>query len=119
MRAMFSTIAPRYDFITRIFSYGMDRRWKRRGVRMAGLPERAMVLDLASGTGDFSQLVIERCPQARSIALDLTERMLRLARARGIRDAVCADATTVSYTHLDVYKRQRAMCAKSFSEKTS
>ena len=26
MRAMFSTIAPRYDFITRVFSYGMDRR---------------------------------------------------------------------------------------------
>ena len=97
MRAMFSTIAPRYDFITRIFSYGMDRRWKRRGVRMAGLPERAMVLDLASGTGDFSQLVMERCPGARSIAVDLTERMLRLARDRGIRDAVCADATILPF----------------------
>jgi hypothetical protein len=24
MRDMFSTIAPRYDFITRIFSYGME-----------------------------------------------------------------------------------------------
>src|ERR1039458_8156778 len=97
MRAMFSTIAPRYDFFTRIFSYGMDRRWKRRGVEMAGLPERAMVLDLASGTGDFSQLVVERCPQARSIAVDLTERMLRLARERGIRDAVCADATILPF----------------------
>src|SRR5580700_3015574 len=43
MRAMFSTIAPRYDFITRIFSYGMDRRWKRRCVEMASLPERAIV----------------------------------------------------------------------------
>jgi demethylmenaquinone methyltransferase/2-methoxy-6-polyprenyl-1,4-benzoquinol methylase len=97
MRAMFSTIAPRYDFITRMFSYGMDRRWKRRGVEMAGLPERAMVLDLASGTGDFSQLVGERRPQARSIAVDLTEGMLRLARARGIRDAVCADATVLPF----------------------
>ena len=27
MRAMFRTIAPRYDFITRAFSYGMDGRW--------------------------------------------------------------------------------------------
>jgi demethylmenaquinone methyltransferase / 2-methoxy-6-polyprenyl-1,4-benzoquinol methylase len=97
MRAMFSTIAPRYDFITRMFSYGMDRRWKRRGVEKAGLPERAMVLDLASGTGDFSQLVGERRPQARSIAVDLTEGMLRLARARGIRDAVCADATVLPF----------------------
>jgi demethylmenaquinone methyltransferase/2-methoxy-6-polyprenyl-1,4-benzoquinol methylase len=97
MRAMFSTIAPRYDFITRIFSYGMDRRWKRQGIEMAGLPDGAMVLDLASGTGDFSQLAMERCPGARSIAVDLTERMLRLARERGIPDAVCADATILPF----------------------
>jgi demethylmenaquinone methyltransferase/2-methoxy-6-polyprenyl-1,4-benzoquinol methylase len=97
MRAMFSTIAPRYDFITRIFSYGMDRRWKRRLVEMAALPEHATVLDLASGTGDFSQLVAQRYPQARSIAVDLTERMLRLAHDRGIRYAVCADATILPF----------------------
>jgi demethylmenaquinone methyltransferase / 2-methoxy-6-polyprenyl-1,4-benzoquinol methylase len=97
MRAMFNTIAPRYDFFTRVFSYGMDRRWKRRGVEMAGLPERAVVLDLASGTGDFSRLVAERRPQARTVAVDLTERMLRLARASGVNSAVCADATTLPF----------------------
>ena len=97
MRAMFSTIAPRYDFITRIFSYGMDRRWKQRGVEMAGLPDGAVVLDLASGTGDFSHLVTQRCPGARSVAVDLTERMLRLARASGIAEAACADATILPF----------------------
>ena len=97
MRAMFSTIAPRYDFITRVFSYGMDRRWKRRGIEMAELPERARVLDLASGTGDFSQLVLERRPLATSVAVDLTERMLRVARTRGIDHAVCADATILPF----------------------
>jgi demethylmenaquinone methyltransferase/2-methoxy-6-polyprenyl-1,4-benzoquinol methylase len=97
MRAMFTTIAPRYDFITRIFSYGMDRRWKQRGVALADLPEGALVLDLASGTGDFSQLVAARRPKARSIAVDLTERMLRLARARGVPEAVCADATILPF----------------------
>src|SRR5271157_5594892 len=79
MRAMFSTIAPRYDFITRTFSYGMDRRWKRMGVDRAPLPERPVVLDLASGTGDFSVLVQSRYPGARTVAVDLTERMLQLA----------------------------------------
>ncbi len=97
MREMFSTIAPRYDFITRAFSYGMDRRWKRYGVTMADLPERAVVLDLASGTGDFSRLVARENPQATAIAVDLTERMLRLARARGIDCAVCADATVLPF----------------------
>lgn len=97
MRAMFSTIAPRYDFITRVFSYGMDYRWKRRGVEMADLPERARVLDLASGTGDFSRLVRRHRPQATSVAVDLTERMLHLARAQGVPTAVCADATVLPF----------------------
>ena len=82
MRAMFSTIAPRYDFVTRILSYGMDRRWKKLGVARATLPTNAMVLDLASGTGDFSKLVQEKLPQARSVAIDITEGMLQLPTRR-------------------------------------
>ena len=64
MRAMFSTVAPRYDFITRAFSYGMDRRWKRLGVQRASLPPNPTVLDLASGTGDFSMLAAHQYPGA-------------------------------------------------------
>jgi demethylmenaquinone methyltransferase/2-methoxy-6-polyprenyl-1,4-benzoquinol methylase len=94
---MFSTVAPRYDFITRAFSYGMDMRWKRDGVQQAGLPEPGLVLDLASGTGDFTRLVREHCPHVRSIAVDLTESMLRLARQRGVDEAVCADAARLPF----------------------
>jgi demethylmenaquinone methyltransferase/2-methoxy-6-polyprenyl-1,4-benzoquinol methylase len=92
MRAMFHTVAPRYDFITRAFSYGMDVRWKRAGVERAQLPDRPVVLDLASGTGDFSLLVNRRYPGSQSITVDITERMLQLAQARGLPYAVCADA---------------------------
>jgi ubiquinone/menaquinone biosynthesis methyltransferase len=92
MRSMFSTIAPRYDFITRVFSYGMDGRWKRAGLERARLPDRAVVLDLASGTGDFSLLVARRDPHAMPVAVDLTHRMLALARQRGVDHATCADA---------------------------
>jgi ubiquinone/menaquinone biosynthesis methyltransferase len=97
MRAMFSTVAPRYDFITRAFSYGMDRRWKRLGVELAELPANPLVLDLASGTGDFSKLVTGRNAGARSVAVDLTERMLQLARQTGVREAVCADASSLPF----------------------
>src|SRR5436190_13956731 len=92
MRDMFSTVAPRYDFITRTFSYGMDRRWKRDGLAGVDLPERPVVLDLASGTGDFSLMVGQRYPGARAVAVDLTERMLQLAQQRGVRHTVCGDA---------------------------
>ena len=97
MREMFTTIAPRYDFITRLFSFGMDRNWKRLGVKRAPLPEDAVVLDLASGTGDFSQLIRQRLPRARTVAVDLTERMLRLARQRGLTEMACGDATALPF----------------------
>lgn len=92
MRAMFHTIAPRYDFVTRAFSYGMDGRWKQKGVERARLPQEPRVLDLASGTGDFCELVRRHRPGATTVAVDLTERMLQLARRRGISDTVCGDA---------------------------
>lgn len=53
VRAMFDTIAPRYDLVNRIMTFGMDRGWRRRTVRSLGLPTGALVLDLACGTGDL------------------------------------------------------------------
>ena len=97
MREMFTAIAPKYDFISRVISYGMDARWKRLGVSQAALPQNAMVLDLASGTGDFSRLVREILPSARPVAVDITENMLRLARAHGLDEAACADATALPF----------------------
>jgi demethylmenaquinone methyltransferase/2-methoxy-6-polyprenyl-1,4-benzoquinol methylase len=97
MRAMFGTIAPRYDFFTRAFSYGMDPGWKRAALKLAQLPLKPLVLDLASGTGDFSLLVQAQYPGARPIAVDLTEGMLRLARERGIERAVCGDACQLPF----------------------
>jgi demethylmenaquinone methyltransferase / 2-methoxy-6-polyprenyl-1,4-benzoquinol methylase len=97
MRAMFCEIAPRYDFITRMFSFGMDVRWKRFGVARAGLADDALVLDLASGTGDFSEMILQQLPRARAVAVDLTEAMLRRARARGLKEITCADATALPF----------------------
>jgi demethylmenaquinone methyltransferase/2-methoxy-6-polyprenyl-1,4-benzoquinol methylase len=97
MSAMFTTVAPSYDFFTRVFSYGMDRHWKKVCVERAVLPPNPLVLDLASGTGDFSLLVAARYPGARAVAVDLTERMLQLARARGVAREACADAESLPF----------------------
>jgi demethylmenaquinone methyltransferase/2-methoxy-6-polyprenyl-1,4-benzoquinol methylase len=99
MRAMFSTVAPRYDFFTRFFSYGMDGRWKKLGVERAALPQDALVLDLACGTGDFSLLIKQHCPGSRPVVADLTEPMLRLARNRGLQSAVCGDACSLPFAN--------------------
>jgi ubiquinone/menaquinone biosynthesis methyltransferase len=90
-RRLFATIAPRYDLITRLLSYGQDARWKRRVaeiVRAEGpRPERGAsaqppsrrVLDLACGTGDVALSLA----QGHDVAgLDLTPAMLTIARGR-------------------------------------
>jgi len=97
MRRMFWTIAPRYDFVTRLFSFGMDRRWKKIAVRRASLHSGVVVLDLACGTGDFALLVQRACPGSRVVALDLTAEMLRRARARGVRGVVAGNALALPF----------------------
>lgn len=98
MREMFSRVAPRYDFITRVFSYGMDTGWKRRGVDRAALQPGARILDLACGTGDFSLLALQT-RGVRPVACDLTHGMLRLARSRGVPAAVCGDAMRLPFAN--------------------
>ncbi len=79
-RRLFATIADRYDFITGFLSYGQDRRWKRRLIQLARLEPSDRVLDLACGTGD---IVFAAAPHvSRATGLDVTFRMLQLARLR-------------------------------------
>jgi demethylmenaquinone methyltransferase / 2-methoxy-6-polyprenyl-1,4-benzoquinol methylase len=53
VRAMFDTIAPRYDLMNRLMTFGLDQVWRRTTVAALGLPAGARVLDLACGTGDL------------------------------------------------------------------
>ena len=81
VRRLFSTIAERYDLITRLLSYGQDRRWK---ARIAGLSEARRgkrALDLACGTGDIAFALAAR--GARVVGLDITHRMVQLAGEKG------------------------------------
>ena len=82
VRGLFATIADRYDLITRLLSYGQDRRWKARLIREARVTSSDVVLDLACGTGDIA-LLAKAAGARRVIGLDLTPRMLVLARNKG------------------------------------
>ena len=97
MRQMFGAIAPRYDFVTHVSSYGMDRGWKQLAVRKAALPDGALVLDLACGSGDFSQLVLQSLPAATAVAADITRPMLETARRRCRCRVIGADAMSLPF----------------------
>ena len=80
VRRLFATIADRYDLITRVLSYGLDQRWKRRLVRMSGAAPGVRALDLACGTGDIAFALA--AGGAETTGLDVTYRMVELARAK-------------------------------------
>lgn len=81
VRTLFATIADRYDLITRLLSYGRDRHWKARLMAMAAPGPTDRVLDLATGTGDLAFQAATRTPAV--IGLDVTHRMIVLARRKG------------------------------------
>ena len=71
---MFDRVARRYDLLNRLLTFGLDRRWRRRSVRMLDQPAAALVADLACGTGDFCG-ELERAGH-RAVGLDFSAGML-------------------------------------------
>jgi len=96
VRRLFATIADRYDLITAVLSYGQDARWKAKLVDLANVQRRDRALDLACGTGDIAFAVAAK--GARTIGLDITHRMLQLARAKS-RDVafLAGDMTSLPF----------------------
>jgi demethylmenaquinone methyltransferase/2-methoxy-6-polyprenyl-1,4-benzoquinol methylase len=85
VRQLFAQIADRYDLITRLLSYGRDRRWKQRLVDIAAPSAATQALDLATGTGDIAYALSRR--GSRVVGLDVTWRMIELASAKAANGA--------------------------------
>jgi demethylmenaquinone methyltransferase/2-methoxy-6-polyprenyl-1,4-benzoquinol methylase len=95
-KQMFGIIAPRYDFINRALSFGRDQKWK--DLLVSDLPDVARAsspcghgqdgraalhcLDIACGTGDITFRLAAKYPQGQITGIDITEKMLDLARSR-------------------------------------
>ncbi len=93
VRAMFDAIAPRYEFVNKLMTFGLDARWRRRAVHDLRLTPASRILDVAAGTGDFTR---ELAAQGyRAVATDLSFGML--AAARGVADRVQADAVHLPF----------------------
>jgi demethylmenaquinone methyltransferase/2-methoxy-6-polyprenyl-1,4-benzoquinol methylase len=104
VRALFATIADRYDFITVALSYGQDQRWKRRVIALAEPRPGLRVLDLATGTGDLAFAAAAR--GARVVGLDITYRMIELARRKVARPFSASARDQVPRATADAPKRE-------------
>ncbi len=74
---MFDRAARRYDLLNRLLTFGLDRRWRRRSVRLLDLPPGSLVADLACGTGDFCGEL--QTAGHRAVGADVSAGMLRYA----------------------------------------
>ncbi len=98
VKSMFDAIAPAYDFMNHAMTAGVDRLWLRRLVAAAVQAEPAVVVDLATGTGDVAFALARRMLSAEITGLDLSEGMLDKARAKA---AASAYAGKISFRQAD------------------
>lgn len=89
---MFDNIAPTYDRLNHLFSFSIDKLWRRRVVRIVRRMKPLRILDLATGTGDLAIKMAKRIGKARIMGVDLSEKMLAVAaekvRRQGLDDHI-------------------------------
>lgn len=78
---MFDNIAPRYDFLNHFLSFGIDKIWRRKAIRLLMKHSPSNILDVATGTGDFAIESLKTGAQ-KVIGVDISEEMLVVGRAK-------------------------------------
>jgi demethylmenaquinone methyltransferase/2-methoxy-6-polyprenyl-1,4-benzoquinol methylase len=98
VRAMFTQIAPRYDFLNHFLSLQLDRLWRARTARqLQSILDRpdALALDLCCGTGDLA-FALKRVGKARIIGADFAHTMLVRAKEKSVAQASSPDQSATS-----------------------
>ena len=86
VQAMFSDIAPTYDLLNRLLSFGVDRLWRKRAVASLLRDSRdkeARFLDLATGTADVAlEAHAQAGSSARIVGVDFAYPMLARGKTK-------------------------------------
>ena len=84
--AMFDAVAPRYDLLNRVLSFGVDRRWRVGAVRDLELRPGDRLVDICGGTGDLTREAERQVPGVKAVNVDLSRAMLAGHRRRAARE---------------------------------
>lgn len=101
---MFDNIAPAYDTLNHRLSWNIDRGWRRKAIGQLAPYRPQVMLDIATGTGDFALLAAELLQPQRLIGADISEGMMNIGRQkvaqRGLQHIISfekEDCTRLSY----------------------
>jgi demethylmenaquinone methyltransferase/2-methoxy-6-polyprenyl-1,4-benzoquinol methylase len=78
---MFDNISKRYDFLNHFLSLGIDKIWRRKAIRILSKSQPKVILDIATGTGDFAIAALKLKP-TKVVGLDLSAGMLEVGRVK-------------------------------------
>src|SRR5262252_8772396 len=89
VRAVFDSVASRYDLMNDLMSGGVHRLWKRFALSLTGLRPGARVLDVAGGTGDMAVGLARQVGKSGLVVLtDINATMLDAGRDRLIDEGI-------------------------------
>lgn len=101
---MFDNISPKYDLLNHLLSGGVDIYWRKRAIKLLRKQQPKVILDIASGTGDFAIEALSLHPQ-KIIGVDISEGMLAVGREKirklGKQDIITlqsGDSESLSFT---------------------
>lgn len=86
--ALFSRIAPFYDRMNRIMTFGQDIRWRKRVIDLLEPQNWKVYLDAGAGTGDLAQMIVTATQSSIVVAVDLTREMINLGKKNHIDNRI-------------------------------
>ncbi|MGQ0663414.1 MAG: class I SAM-dependent methyltransferase [Pseudomonadota bacterium] len=84
VRAVFDSVAPRYDLMNDLMSAGVHRLWKASLIAEIHPRPGERLVDVAGGTGDIARRFVAAAPGAAAIVCDISAEMLSLGRDAGL-----------------------------------
>ena len=79
---MFDNIAPTYDTLNHRLSWDIDKGWRKKAIRQLLPFQPKIILDIATGTGDFAILSAKELRPQRMIGIDISEGMMKIGQKK-------------------------------------
>jgi demethylmenaquinone methyltransferase / 2-methoxy-6-polyprenyl-1,4-benzoquinol methylase len=82
---MFDGIAPKYDFLNHVLSFGIDIIWRNIALNKLKQNKNDVMLDVATGTGDLAIAAAKKLKPSKIVAVDISTKMLEIGRQKSAK----------------------------------
>ncbi|MDL2231142.1 bifunctional demethylmenaquinone methyltransferase/2-methoxy-6-polyprenyl-1,4-benzoquinol methylase UbiE [Porphyromonadaceae bacterium OttesenSCG-928-L07] len=82
VESMFDEIAPQYDRLNRMMSFGLDKIWRKKGISKLKAINPQNILDIATGTGDLAIQAYRILKPQSVLGIDISEGMMKIGREK-------------------------------------